>query len=163
MDTGIVVAFAGHAPQVPTGWALCDGRSVRKNDPAYLALFGVIGTAHGGDANPTFNLPDYRGLFLRGVDAGVGRDPDSGTRTPMAAGGHAGNQVGSIQDDGLGRHAHTTQGWHLEASGGSGFDGAGFETNSNRNHPWSHAYGTSTDGIGETRPRNAYVNYIIKL
>lgn len=163
MDTGIVVAFAGPATSIPAGWALCDGRSVNRNDPMYAALFAVIGTAHGGDAATNFNLPDYRGLFLRGVDLGAGRDPDAGNRTTMAAGGHAGNQVGSVQGDALGVHAHTTQGWRLEAQGGSGFDGAGFETNSNRNHPWSHTYGTSSVGAAETRPRNASVNYIIKL
>jgi microcystin-dependent protein len=78
MDTGIIVAFGGD--KVPKGWELCDGRMLDKNDPQFARLFEVIGTIHGGDANPEFQLPDYRGLFLRGVDQGAGRDPGSGDR-----------------------------------------------------------------------------------
>lgn len=160
---GTVAAYAGTQP--PEGWLVCDGRSLDKNDPRYKPLFDAIGTTHGGDANPGFQLPDYRGRFLRGVDLGAGRDPDAAARTAPGSGatGNQGDQVGSLQGDSLGSHAHAIQGWHLEASGGSGFDGAGFETNSNRNHPSSHDYGTRGAGGSETRPKNAAVLWIIKL
>ena len=163
MVTGIVVAFAGS--KVPTGWELCDGRMLDRGNPNYLPLFNVIGTIHGGDANPSFQLPDYRGRFLRGVDDGAGRDPEAGTRSAPGDGntGNQGDRVGSVQGDQFGSHAHSTQGWHLEASGGTGFHGAGFETNSNRNHPSSHDYGSHAAGGSETRPKNANVLWIIKL
>jgi hypothetical protein len=163
MNTGIVVAFA--STRVPEGWELCDGRMLNKNDPRNRDLFEVIGTIHGGDANPNFQLPDYRGLFLRGVDLGAGRDPDAGSRTPPGVKntGNPGPQIGSVQGDMYALHGHSTPGWHLQGDNGSGFDGAGFETNSDRNHPWSHPYATNGAGGSETRPKNAYVNYIIKL
>ena len=163
MDTGIVTAFAG--TKVPQGWELCDGRMLDKHNARYAALFEVIGTIHGGDANPSFQLPDYRGMFLRGVDLNRGLDDDRNNRRPPGKGntGNSGNAVGSVQDDDLARHAHTLQGFHLEAREGHGFDGAGFDTNSGRSHPMTHAYGSSAIGGAETRPKNVYVNYIIKL
>jgi microcystin-dependent protein len=163
MDTGIVVAFGGD--NVPEGWALCDGRSVSKDDPRFKKLFEVIGAIHGGDANPNFQLPDYRGLFLRGVDAGAGRDPEASSRRAPGENntGNRGDLVGSIQDDQFGDHHHTYPGVHLEAQGGNGFDGAGFASNSNPNHPFTRDYASGSAGGRETRPKNAFVNYIIKL
>jgi microcystin-dependent protein len=60
---GSVQAFAGTAP--PSDWLICDGRTVSRT--TYSDLFEAIGTSHGiGDGSTTFNLPDYRGMFLRG-------------------------------------------------------------------------------------------------
>ena len=47
---------------VPSGWMLCDGRSLSSTD--YPALFQVIGTTFGGDGQNFFNLPDFRNLPL---------------------------------------------------------------------------------------------------
>ena len=91
---GTVVAFAGSTP--PPGWLLCNGSAVTRTQ--YSTLFAAIGTAHGiGNGSTTFNLPDYRGRFLRGKDGGVGRDPDRATRTAANPGGNVGDAVGSIQ------------------------------------------------------------------
>jgi len=160
---GIVVAFAGD--NIPAGWELCDGRSVDRNDPRFTALFNAIGTIHGGDANPNFQLPDYRGRFLRGVDRGSGRDPEAGNRTPPGENntGNGGALVGSVQGDALASHNHTIHGKHLEGEGGNGFDGAGFDSNSNPGGPFERDYGTNAAGGSETRPKNAYVNFLIKL
>lgn len=170
MDTGIVVAFAG--TRIPPGWEFCDGRSVSKDDPKYKKLFEAIGAIHGGDANPNFQLPDYRGRFLRGVDGTAGRDPGANLPPSDPAGrqapgqnnsGNPGNQVGSVQEDMFEAHVHSTNGKFLEGSGGGGFEGAGFESNSRQNHPWARAYTTNSTGGAETRPKNVYVHYIIKL
>jgi microcystin-dependent protein len=60
---GKVIHLAGST--APTGTLVCDGRLVSRT--TYAALFSVIGTAHGsGDGSTTFNLPDHRGIFLRG-------------------------------------------------------------------------------------------------
>src|SRR5881227_1132787 len=99
MASGMVFAYAGNV--VPQGFLLCDGSSLDSRDNRYKNLFAAIGTAHGGDGNPVFNLPDYRGLFLRGVDQGRGTDPDANNieirRAPAGTSGNAGNKVGSIQ------------------------------------------------------------------
>lgn len=163
VPAGTVVAYAGSVE--PPGWLFCDGRSLDKNDPRYKRLFAAIGTAHGGDANPGFQIPDYRGVFLRGVDKGANRDPDAASRTATGKKGmgNSGDAVGTYQADAFRSHAHGVQGYRLEARGGSGFDGAGFASNSNTDHPWTHDYESRTVGGPETRPRNVSVNYIIKL
>lgn len=47
-------------------WLLCNGQAVSRND--YAGLFELIGTNFGaGDGITTFNIPDYRGKFLRGL------------------------------------------------------------------------------------------------
>lgn len=61
--TGEVKAFAGTS--APEGYLFCHGQAVSRTD--YAGLFAVLGTSHGsGDGSTTFNLPDYRGQFLRG-------------------------------------------------------------------------------------------------
>ncbi len=71
MASGIVLPFAGAA--APTGWLLCQGQAV--NRVTYAALFAVIGTTYGaGDGSTTFGVPDMRGEFPRGLDAGRGVD-----------------------------------------------------------------------------------------
>jgi len=63
LPSGVVFPFAGAT--APYGYLICDGRAVSRTD--YAQLFSAIGTAHGvGDGSTTFNLPDYRGNFLRG-------------------------------------------------------------------------------------------------
>jgi phage-related tail fiber protein len=80
---GSVVAFVGS--NAPSGWLLCDGSAVSRT--TYASLFAAIAITHGGgDGVATFNLPDYRGRFLRGVDGTAGRDPDSANRTAPQAG-----------------------------------------------------------------------------
>jgi microcystin-dependent protein len=64
---GVTAAYAGLA--APAGWLPCDGTAVSRD--TYAALFAAIGVLHGaGDGSTTFNLPDYRGRVVAGVDAG---------------------------------------------------------------------------------------------
>ncbi len=54
-------------------WLLCDGQAVSRTD--YVDLFELIGTNFGaGDGVATFNLPDYRGKFLRGLGGDSAKD-----------------------------------------------------------------------------------------
>ena len=118
----------------------------------------MIGTNYGaGDGSTTFNVPDYRGRFLRGVDGGSNRDPEAGSRTNMATGVVVGGIVGSVQNDQFASHTHAYA--NRGDAGGVGTTVvAGFHGNN---------YGTGAEGTGpaggtETRPKNAYVNFIIK-
>lgn len=64
VPAGCVMAFAGGGT-APAGWFICDGHEVSRT--AYPALFAAIGVTYGsGDGSTTFNLPDFRGRFLRG-------------------------------------------------------------------------------------------------
>lgn len=62
--SGTIQYFA--MASVPSGWLDCDGSAVSRT--TYAALFAVIGEDYGaGDGSTTFNVPDLRGLFIRGV------------------------------------------------------------------------------------------------
>jgi hypothetical protein len=101
--SGAILAFGGST--APDGWLICDGSTVSRTQ--YSSLFAAIGVAHGsGDGATTFNLPDYQGRFLRGVDHGAGRDPDAATRTAAHPGGNVGDEVGSLEDDAYASHTH---------------------------------------------------------
>jgi microcystin-dependent protein len=71
-DVGSVVPFA-FASVPPFGYLLCNGAAVSRN--IYARLFNAIGTTYGiGDGFSSFNIPDLRGEFIRGFDAGRGVD-----------------------------------------------------------------------------------------
>jgi microcystin-dependent protein len=162
---GTIVAFGGST--VPSGWLLCDGNNYSRTDPKFLRLFNAIGTSWGAFSSADFLVPDLRGLFLRGVDRSVqGRDPDRLNRTNMRPdlgqlGGNTGFAVGSVQSDEFESHDHTTsfyngrEPWERDPPGGfHAAIGASADA-----YPYSR---TNVRGGNETRPKNAYVNYIIK-
>lgn len=185
VPVGTIVAYAGPISTVPPGWLVCDGAEISRTQSA--ALFAAIGTSWGdGDGSTTFNLPDLSGRFLRGVDADANgapsaapRDPDRDSRAAINPGGNTGNNVGSAQADQLGAHTHgVTDPGH----GHAGPNGKSFLA-------WPRASGEeditvgpgsavlialvgtagSTAGISlqasggsESRPKNAYVIWIIK-
>ncbi len=61
---GMVSAFA--MSSAPVGWIKCNGAAVSRI--AYAELFAAIGTEWGaGDGFNTFNVPDLRGEFIRGM------------------------------------------------------------------------------------------------
>lgn len=70
--TGAVIPFAGAA--APAGFLFCQGQVVTR--AAYPNLFAVIGTTYNttGETAAQFRLPDLRGEFVRGLDAGRGVD-----------------------------------------------------------------------------------------
>lgn len=72
IPAGSVMAFATDSP---TGrWLVSDGSAVSRT--LYSDLFAEIGTTYGeGDGSTTFNIPDYRAEFLRGLDLSRGIDP----------------------------------------------------------------------------------------
>ena len=160
MPVGTVITFIGSA--CPTGYLKADGTAVSRT--TYSSLFKVAGIAHGsGNGSTTFNLPDYRGRFLRGVDESAGNDPDKATRTAMATGGNVGNLVGSIQADAFQGHQHN---YYYSQNGGSG------NISLNDRNPYTNGTtsGYVTDGsygtprpASETRVKNAYVNFCIKF
>lgn len=61
---GTIIPFGSVTP--PQGFLYCDGSAVSRAQ--YSKLFTTIGTSYGsGDGSTTFNLPDLRGVFLRGA------------------------------------------------------------------------------------------------
>lgn len=160
---GSIVAWPGQANTIPAGWMECDGREL--SNSVYGRLFASIGTTWGGVGTTRFKIPDLRGYFLRGVSGTSNVDPDKTSRTPVGSAPQ--NAAGSIQSTALQDHTHSITGHHLEASGGTGFDGSGFDANSS-DVGWKGPY--PTRGVNpavpvsaaETRPKNAYVFWIIR-
>ncbi|AMW34271.1 phage tail protein [Haematospirillum jordaniae] len=132
---GSVIMHAGQEP--PPLYLKCNGALLSR--AAYHELFTVIGTTFGsGDGSTTFAVPDLRGEFLRGWDDGRGVD--------------SGRAFGSAQSDDFESHSHVSigrsfnQGAFFATTGGYGIWPNG---NVDPNH-----HRTSSEGGGETRPRN---------
>lgn len=157
VPTGTVMPFAGPASLVPAGWLLCDGAELDRT--AHARLFAVIGTAHGhGDGATTFQLPDYRGMFLRGVDHGRTVDPDRFARGNFP-GGNLDDAVGSYQQDTFRRHGHSLGALGICDAGDP--DGGLFAVFNLFSH-CKRRFSSTANGGNETRPHNIYVNYVIK-
>ena len=174
VPTGAIMAWP--VESAPTGFILCHGQAISRS--TYSDLYGLIGVMYGaGDGSANFNLPDYRGQFLRGRANGSTNDPDRGSRTDRGD-GNAGDNVGTKQDYGLLQHSH--------GNNSNGTNNHGFNTNNNNTGAFSksgHSYGgtrassheiiTNSWGTNhanvsghvtnnEIRPINIYVNWIIK-
>lgn len=94
--SGMIAPFGGVA--APTGWLECDGSAVSRS--TYAELFAYVGTTFGvGNGSTTFNVPDMRGLFVRGAGS-------HGTMTKAAGGAFAGGSVGATDNDKLQGHRH---------------------------------------------------------
>ncbi|HEY9692835.1 MAG TPA: phage tail protein [Oculatellaceae cyanobacterium] len=133
---------------------VCDGKSLEVSQ--YPDLFAVLEYLYGGE-NDKFNIPDYRGIFLRGVDSDATKDPDISKRTPPSQ-KEKNDGVGSRQEDALQIHKHeyarlseTTGG--TESKAAMLVDGANTLTSAPQE---------PTRISEETRPKNVYVHYIIK-
>ena len=180
VPVGTVQAFAGDS--VPNGWLLCDGSAVSRS--TYTELFAVVEGNFGiGDGVNTFHLPDLRGRFVRGVDHGTGRDPHATSRDTSQFGGNMGDAVGSVQNDTFESHTHSANSnvndpGHSHSMGANVIKkGSSFRRAITGSLEFSSNYvtGTQSSGTGisvstsvgstgslETRPKNLYLNYIIK-
>jgi microcystin-dependent protein len=101
VPAGTIIAYPVETP--PTGYILCNGASLSR--VTYAGIFAVIGTRYGAADSTHFNLPDYRGYFLRGWANGSTVDPDRATRTNRGD-GTTGDVVGTKQLSELFLHTH---------------------------------------------------------
>jgi microcystin-dependent protein len=150
---GEVTMFAGST--APYGYLICNGAQVSRS--TYSDLFAIVGTSFGqGNGTTTFHLPDLRGRFVRGLDGAAGNDPDAAGRTAMNTGGATGNNIGSVQADELKAHTHD-----VDYSDGNLAVSTVVIARETNEDPQSSEETSSTGG-NETRPKNAYLNFIIK-
>lgn len=167
---GMISPFAGPVEKIPSGWLLCDGSEVSRTE--YAQLYDAIDVSWGtGDGSTTFNLPDLRGMFLRGVSGDSGNDEDAEGRIVLHDnGGNTGNNVGSYQGDAI---RNITGSFKTTDMGTSGVAGAFYNTNRyslslRGGNPDNWGVFTNIDvslvvPVGsDNRPKNVYVNYIIK-
>ncbi len=148
-DIKMSLQSANHA-----NWLLCNGQAVSRT--AYADLFALIGTNFGaGDGITTFNVPDYRGKFIRGLGGDSAADfyTTQEEGLPNITGKFPGGNSQSSQVSG----AFATDGADLIFDGG---------TDSNKNFGirtfdasrCSSIYGNSS----HVTPINQAVNFFIK-
>lgn len=134
---------------IPSNSLQCDGSAVSRT--TYATLYALIGTMYGsGDGTTTFNLPDYRGRFLRGVNSTGGTDPDAGSRTDRGD-GTTGDAVGTKQAHGYPSHTHGINRNTNDTTGGGATKSTGSGTGN-----W-----TNSNGGNESRPYNKYAIFCI--
>lgn len=143
---GAVMPFATDK-QPSRYWLYCDGRAVSRT--TYSSLFAVIGTTYGaGNGSTTFNLPDYRGAFIRGLDSGRGLD--GGRRLGTLQGDAIRNITGTFDanvNDGDSQKTGAFYNTHIYFSGSDGdknggvvgFDASRVVPTSNENRPVNEA------------------------
>lgn len=140
-------------------WFLCNGQAISRT--TYAALFSIIGTTYGaGDGSTTFNLPDYRGKFLRGL----GGDSAANMYTTQAEGlpNITGKFDAADLSDNYDNNRYSTSGAfyatessYRDSGNGSG-NGTAINIDASRS---SSIYGASN----HVTPINMAVNYFIKV
>lgn len=170
VPTGTVVAFAGAA--APSGWLVCNGAAISRT--TYAALFAVIGTTYGaGDGSTTFNLPDLRGEFIRGLD--LGRGVDAGRVLGSAQASQNLSHTHTATTDSAGAHTHDGPAGNFSAGHPARYraDGGELRWETNRlddvgtielrpDGAHTHTVTVQASGGTEARPRNVALLYIIK-
>lgn len=146
IPAGAVMPFAMNS--APSGWLAADGTAVSRTD--YATLFAAIGTTHGaGNGTTTFNLPDLRGIFVRGS----GSQTISGTTYNKTFAAKETDDFRSHSHGGSIRYTpgsnivHTLTGGPTAVVTGYAYDGGN---------------NTGSTGGTETRPANIALLYCIK-
>lgn len=130
---------------------VCNGRALNRNE--YPILFGRIGYTFGGGGD-WFNIPDGRGLAVRGYDAGRGMDPGRG--------------FGDYQGDQVVAHEHPLQ-MIFQNGGGipswqAGYELVGANKNDQRVTDLDMSFSKAKAvGGNETRMKNISLNFVIRV
>lgn len=176
VPTGAMIIWSGDAGDLPDGYLLCDGTSVRVVD--FPDLFSVIGRTWGaGDGVTTFGLPDLRNRFPIGADPKALASTGGSLSLALTVGqlpahSHIVTDPGHthVQD----AHSHTQQVVNTGTAGVAGAQGANVTNNvsvgttdatvavnQNANTGVTIDNTGSGDPIDST-PAYAAVNYVIK-
>jgi microcystin-dependent protein len=163
VPVGTVAPYAGLAHRLPEGWMFADGRSLDRSQ--YPELYAALAASWGSSSTTTFNIPDLRARFLRGVDSTASRDPEAGIRPAAAPGGASGNHVGSVQEDALQQHQHDLLRENIDGSNRTrDADGGDEKWNADPNLGRLEVRDVKNARVSpETRPKNAYVYWVIRI
>lgn len=97
LPIGAVIACAHE--NIPDGYLVCDGKEYKKSE--YPELAHVLNYKYGQRFIGTdlyFNVPDYRGYFLRALDDGAELDLERSSRSDRGD-GVCGDKIGTKQED----------------------------------------------------------------
>jgi len=197
MPAGTVMAYAGGLNDTiqqqlhQAGWLICDGRELKREQ--YPELFQAIKTNYGNETTDTFKIPDFRGVFLRGLDLGRQLDPERTLGHYQQDTNQHHSHTGNTQI--AGNHQHEAQmaaaGQHRHLLEAEGFwftskqrnerramtdvvdDNQEYRTTANGEHQHTlmikpsgehqHPLMIQAQGEHESRPKNYPVIYIIKF
>jgi microcystin-dependent protein len=143
--TGQVSAFA--TSTCPSGWLKANGASVSQT--TYAGLYAALGTTWGPVAAGNFTLPDFRGMFLRGVTDGRATDPNGGALLAQA--------LAAFVDDQFESHTHT----YTAGSTASGVVQGGVTQAITQGATAPGSVSGATGGT-ETNPKNIGITYCIQ-
>ena len=123
--TGSIIMSPLSTIQTTSGnkYLLCNGQNVSRT--TYSTLFTAIGTTFGsGDGSTTYTLPNYQGLFFRGM----GSQTINGTT-------YTGVSVNNAQQDAVQNHTHLPQtGSYLQTTNSSSSTGGYGSQQQNQTH-----------------------------
>jgi microcystin-dependent protein len=164
LPIGSIIIWAGDLQGLPENWRVCNGTSLYKNE--YSTLYSILGENwinDGENSNDFFNIPDLRGVFLRGVNDDRNdafKDPELNKRVRLRGDSTLSNDSpGSYQPSSIAAHTHP----FIAGGGSSGpRDAVSIDTTYNSDHGLNPPI-TGPQGSAETRPVNAYVHFIIKV
>lgn len=162
---GSIVPYGGS--QTPSGWLICDGRSLSKN--SYFDLFRVIGYNFGG-SDSTFNIPDLRNRAAMGAGTTGALGASQSAQLPNIT-GKVDNKNGTFGvmgfSSGIGSFSGALKGSEAKGAVYTGqqntsackvvtldASNSGASTDINGNNVYTNN--------GETRPANVRLNFIIK-
>jgi len=162
VPVGTIMAYAGEnvSNLKNEGWFVCDGRVLNRTN--YAPLFNAIESAFGAPDGTSFNIPDLRGVFLRGVSGDSNKDPDKNSRIELNPYGDKGNQVGSYQDYATGQPKKKFGATILKGNTSKTNYDQGCVDSVGGLNPQEISFPVSSGGGKESRPKNKYVCYIIK-
>lgn len=164
LPAGSIVCYAGL--QIPADFHVCDGTAFAIAD--FEALYAALGSTYNTpDTNAAvyFNIPDLRGMFVRGFDYDRGLDSNRPLGSAQAWATAAPVQTPfEIEPSGAHKHAmnfalavqsgNTTPCFATVAYNGF--------TSQSTNTAGEHVHSIS-GGDAETRPVNMALNYLIKI
>ncbi len=145
IPVGVPLPWPTETP--PSGWRICNGESFDKKQCPLLAL-----------AYPSGKLPDLRGEFIRGWDAG--RKVDNGREILSVQGDSLQNFTGNITGIQFVGQSPTSGIFKMGSRTGGSSIGSG--TSGVFAVDCSASFQSGLRTASETRPRNVAFNYIVR-
>ena len=164
MPTGAILPYGSSV--APSGYVLCNGTAYNRTG-TYADLFGVIGVKYGvGDGSSTFNVPDTRGRFLAGWDAGTGvlTSVTVSMITGASIGNTGGTQAVALAIAQIPSHQHQmyVSGSGYDEGSASGSSGLAVQENFWEESTTVSSGSTGGSGSHSNIPPSLIINYIIK-
>jgi len=162
-EIGTIKIWPGNPNSVPNNWRICDGTPLLKSN--YPILYERIGSYWDKDQGYNkdfFRIPDLRGVFIRGANGNERddkfREPENNQRERLYTGTNVpNNAVGSFQMDDFKSHNHELKNAYDVLSRAS----TTLTTQGGGNFGYKSITVDYAGGL-ETRPKNAYVHFIIR-